>query len=309
MEKGGYGQVFIKGEKRANLKSRRLVVSPIHSLRTNTLTVAVALWLASGTVTAEIVFLKNGDVLHGSLVGVDARRITLKTPYGKLTIPKGDILRIDYEGEEKSEERATEEPKTGKSGQKPGLLPAKTSRPVVSLDIRGRSFWYAFESPPDNPVDLSLRLQLYLGEIEAAVLLDSKPDTVDNNSFYNSFTFSPTDSQITRTSEGFDCRVQEAEDGRVVLRLALPETHRSGQHMIRMIYQINEGSRSLPRWVDVTSRSFSIQVEASKETYVIVEQNAAGLEYSGFFRRAMKNVESFEVSVLSAELRDLSPEP
>lgn len=291
-------------------------MSPIrfHSLRTNTLTVAVALWLASSTVTAEIVFLKNGDVLHGSLVGVDARRVTLKTPYGKLTIPKEDILRIDYEGGEKPEDKAVErstpeEPKTAKSGRKPDLLPDKGSRPVVSLDIRGRSFWYAFESPPDNPVDLSIRLQLYLGEIEAAVLLDSKPDTVDNNSFYNSFTFSPTDSQITRTSEGFDCRVQEAEDGRVVLRLALPETHRSGQHLVRMIYQINEGSRSLPRWVDVTSRSFSIQVEASKESYVVVEQNAAGLEYSGFFRRAMKNVESFQVSVLSAELRDLSPEP
>ena len=286
-------------------------MSPIrfHSIRTNTLTVAVALWLASSTVTAEIVFLKNGDVLHGSLVGVDARRVTLKTPYGKLTIPKEDILRIDYEGGEPSEDKATGELKKAKSGGESDLLPAKGSPPVVSLDIRGRSFWYAFESPPDNPVDLSIRLQLYLGEIEAAVLLDSKPDTVDNNSFYNSFTFSPTDSQIARTSEGFDCRVQEAEDGQVVLRLDLPETHRSGQHLVRMIYQINEGSRSLPRWVDVTSRSFSVQVEASKESYVVVEQNAAGLEYSGFFRRAMKNVESFEVRVLSAELRDLSPEP
>lgn len=283
-------------------------MSPTQSLRSSSLVAAVALWLACSIASAEIVFLKNGDVLHGSLVGVDARRITLETPYGKLTIPKEDILRIDYGKAEKAEDKAVERSATKPRG-KPDLLPAKSLRPVVSLDIRGRSFWYAFESPPDNPVDLSIRLQLYLGEIEAATLLDAKPDTVDNNSFYNSFTFSPTDSQIMRTSEGFDCRVREAEDGRVVLRLELPETHRSGQHLVRMIYQINEGSRSLPRWIDVASRSFSIQVEASKESYVVIEQNAAGLEYFGFFRRRMKNVESFQLSVLSAELRDLSEEP
>jgi hypothetical protein len=76
-----------------------------------------------------------------------------------------------------------------------------------------------------------------------------------------------------------------------------------------MLYQVNEGSKSIPRWEDVVSRTFSIPVEAGKESYVIIDQNAAGLDYSGFFRRSMKNLESFQVSVLSTELRDFPEEP
>ncbi len=285
-----------------------------HSLRAIYMLGTVVLWLICTAGAAEVIFLKNGDVLHGTLVGVDARRVTLKTEYGSLTIPKKDILRIEYEGGEAPQGEAGELPaaretKAATSASWRGSLPPSSSRPVVSLDIRGRSFWYAFESPPDNPVDLSIRLRLYLGETYVASLLDTKPDTVDNNSFYNSFTFSPTDSQILRTAEGFDCRVLEAEDGRVVLQLELPADHRGGQQLVRMLYQINEGSKSLPRWVDVISRTFSIQVESARESYVVIEQNAAGLEYSGFFRRSMKNLESFQLSVLSAELRDFPEEP
>ena len=59
--------------------------------------VAAVVWLVATTVVAEIVHLKNGDILHGNVISVNSREITLETPYGRLKIPKSDIQRIDYE--------------------------------------------------------------------------------------------------------------------------------------------------------------------------------------------------------------------
>ena len=70
-----------------------------------------------------------------------------------------------------------------------------------------------------------------------------------------------------------------------------------------MLYEVNDGDRTLTRWLDVVSRSFSVEVEPGKETHVILEQNADALEYSGFFKKTMKNLELFQLNVLSTELR------
>ncbi len=275
---------------------------------------AVGLSLICAGAAAEIIHFKNGDVLHGTVVDANVRRITLETAYGKLTIPKNDVQRIEYEGGEpdKTPDKAADEtPSTGESKPaeakpKADLPTVGASRSTVSLDIRGRAFWYAFESPPDSPADLSIRLRIFIAEDDAVSLLDSKPDTFDSNTYYNSFTFSPTDSQVVRTAEGYSCEVREAEDGHVVLTLALPENQRGGQLLVRMLYQINEGSRSIPRWIDAVSRSFSVQIEPGKDSYIVLEQDASGLDYTGFFRKTMKNIETFRLNVLSAEVRGRS---
>jgi len=98
--------------------------------------------------------------------------------------------------------------------------------------------------------------------------------------------------------------VQEAEDGQVGLIVQLPAETSSGRQLVRMLYEINRGDRSFPRWLDVISRSFSVEVEAGRETDVIIEQNAAALDYSGIFKKSMKNLEQFQLNVLSSELRD-----
>ncbi len=269
---------------------------------------AAGLLLICAGAAAEIIHFKNGDTLHGTVVDANVRRVTLETAYGKLTIPKKDIQRIEYEGGEPED---TTEKTSPTSASKPAETKSEADLPIVgtsgstvSLDIRGRAFWYAFESPPDSPTDLSIRLRIFIGEDDAVALLDSKPDTFDANTYYNSFTFSPTDSQVVRTAEDYSCEVREAEDGRVVLTLALPETQRGGQLLVRMLYQINEGSRSIPRWIDAVSRSFSVQIESGKDSYVVLEQDASGLDYTGFFRKSMKNIETFRLNVLSAEVRD-----
>ncbi len=279
--------------------------------RSLSLLAVAVVWLVSTTASAEIVHLKNGDVLHGSVISVNSREITLETPYGRLKIPKDDIQRIDYEEGEKG--KAPE----GKPAPKPRLaikapkeeLEVSSTRSVISMEIRGRSFWYAFISPTASPADLSVRLRIYFGDKEAAMLLDTKPDTVDGDTYYNSFTFSPTDSKVIRTGAGFDCVVTEAEDGRVTLRLQLPEGESGGKYLIRMRYQVNEGDRQFPRWTDAVTRGFNIQVEPRMETHVILQQDASGLDYTGFFRKSMQNVESFRLEVLSSEVKEPSQDP
>ena len=275
---------------------------------------AVVFLLLGGFAAAEIIYLKNGDVVHGTVVGATTRQITLQTAYGKLTIPKNDIQRIEYEGgtpakpvESKSSPEETEKPAA--KAAEPDLPPTKPSQALVSLEIRGRAFWYAFESPPDNPADLSIRLRLFLGDDEAAMLLDSKPDTYDGNTYYNSFTFSPTDSKVIRTGDDYKCEVIKMDDDRIVIQLELPEKQKEGQVLVRMLYQINEGSRNLPRWNDAVSRAFSVQVKPGQEAYVVLRQDSSGLDYSGMFRKTMKNVESFQLNVMSADLREPSTEP
>jgi hypothetical protein len=270
---------------------------------------AVILSLFCVGAAAEIIHFKNGDVLHGTVIDANVRRITLETAYGKLTIPKKDIQRIEYESGEpdKTPDEVTDKTPPTKSVEEKSKADPPTveaSRSTLSLDIRGRAFWYAFESPPDSPTDLSIRMRIFVGEDDAVALLDSKPDTFDSNTYYNSFTFSPTDSQVVRTAEGYLCEVKEAGDGRVVLTLTLPEKQIGGQLLIRMLYQINEGSRSIPRWIDAVSRSFSVQIEPSKDSYVVLEQDASGLDYTGFFRKSMKNIETFRLNVLSVEVKD-----
>ncbi len=268
----------------------------------------LAATLTAASAAAEIVHLNNGDVIHGTLVAANNNQVTLKTPYGELVIPKKDIARIDYD------ESLTPPGSRGPGGSTPsapspgadvpkaqGRAPERAS---ITLEIGGRSFWYAFDSPPGLSVDPSLRLRMYVGSDRACTFVDEKPDTVDGVTLYNSFTFSPTDSRILESLEGYDCKVEKAQGGAVVLRLTLPPRASSGVQSVRMLYEVNEGTQSTPRWIDAVARSFSIEVAPGREAVAVLEQNADALEYSGFFKKAMKNVELFKMTLVSTELKD-----
>lgn len=263
---------------------------------------AVLALLPRDTAATEVVHLKNGDILHGTVLTVGAKTVTVKTPYGRLIIPKADIEKIVYADGTEAE-----------AGEKPSEAPPKPPaprppppRPQIALEIRGRSFWYAWQGSSREAADPRIRLRLSLGGAQVAELVDSKPDTVERTSVYNSFTFSPTDSQVVSNALGFTCSVNEAVDGRVVLKLELPEKPPEEEQELEMLYQVNEGTAELPRWLDAVARSFPVQVKAGKQAHVVIEQDPAGLEFTGLMRKRMKNVESFAVRVLSAELRDIS---
>lgn len=260
--------------------------------------------LVSALATGEIVYLTNGDVVHGTLVAANNTELTLKTPYGQLVIPKKEIERIDYqETEAKAEPGAKGKPGADRP-EAPPLARGDGGRGSISLQIEGRSFWYAFDSPPEAPADTSIRLRLYVGDARACSFVDEKPDTIDGQTLYNSFTFSPTDSRLLESLEGYECSVEKAEDGVVRLKVSLPPEASTGTQVIRMLYQVNEGDRGAPRWVDVVSRSFSMEVAPGKEAFAVLEQNADALEYSGFFKKRMKNLDLFQMDVRKTGWKD-----
>jgi hypothetical protein len=170
--------------------------------------------LAGSLAKAEVLHLTNSDVFHKTLVAANNTEVTLKTAYGNLVIPEEDIARIDYQG-------GSEPPKqeTGPTAEAlaPTRSPTSSDRSDISLSITGRSFWYSFDSPLDSPADTRIRLRLYIGSACASTLMDEEHDTVDGSIRYNSFTFSPTDSQVIESLENFESLVDKVEDGRVLL--------------------------------------------------------------------------------------------
>jgi hypothetical protein len=262
---------------------------------------------------AEIVYLTNGDVVHGTLVAANNDEVTLKTAFGQLLIPKKEIARIDYQTTESKPEPGAKDPekKPEKNKEKAAAPPPPPPPPrppggrgSISLEIGGRSFWYAFDSPAEAPADTSIRFRLYVGDARACTFVDEKPDTVDGPTFYNSFTFSPTDARLLETLEGYECSVEKAEDGVVQLKVGLPPEASTGRQVLRMLYEVNEGDRSAPRWMEVVSRSFSIDVAPGREAVALLEQNADALEYTGFFKKKMKNLELFRLDVRKTGWKD-----
>jgi hypothetical protein len=264
----------------------------------------LAVSLVSVAAFAEVVYLNNGDVVHGTLVAANNTEVTLKTPYGQLVIPKQDISRIDYQGGEGAAAPAAPPAAPAPAAAPTPSANVKGGRGLLEFQILGRSFWYAFESTPEAPADTGIRLRLYVGSARACTFLDEKPDTVDGATLYNSFTFSPTDAQLLENLEGFDCSIAKAEDGAVVLRVGLPPDASTGRPVVRMLYEVNTGTREVPRYVDAVSRSFSVEVAPGKRAVALLEQNADALQYSGFFKKQMKNVDQFQLNVLSTELKD-----
>jgi hypothetical protein len=267
------------------------------------------LCLASATI-AEVIYLNNGDVLHGTVIGASERAITLQTPFGNLVIPKIEIRRIDYEGAEPPSSPEAPQPSPDDA---PSGTPVTRDRPAVgqatvTLDVRGDSFWYAFAGTVDKPADARIRLRLSIDGEEATLLLDAKHDTEDGTTLYNSFTFAPEDTQVISTSQGYSCRLEKIvnEEGRegVLLLLGVPQASGDEPVLLRMVYQVNEGSLEFPRWTNALSRSFPVPLEAGKETLLVLQQDASGLQFTGFFRKTMKNLESFQIRVLSSEVRN-----
>jgi hypothetical protein len=257
--------------------------------------------LVSATAVGEVVHLKNGDVVHGALVAANNDEVTLKTPYGQLVIPKKEIERIDYQD---SAPRPAPPPAASpvRENPSPPRRPdVKAAGPAIELRIKGRSFWYAFDSPEHAPADTSIRLRLYVGSERACTFIDDKHDTYDGWILYNDFTFPAA--RLVESREGYDCSVDRTADGAIVVRIGLPNSTPS-RPMIRMLYEVNEGSHTAPTWMDVVTRSFSMEVAPGKVGIATLEQNADALEYTGVFKKRMKNVELFQLEVVSTELKD-----
>lgn len=91
----------------------------------------LTLLLAAPGLAADLVVFLNGDRLSGDIVAKGTRRIRLRTPYGRLEIPRTEIERLVWED---GREEIVSAP----------VAPAPPKTTVdLALVITGNTFWQA----------------------------------------------------------------------------------------------------------------------------------------------------------------------
>jgi len=241
-------------------------------------TLLLALLLAAPGSAADLVVFVNGDRLSGDIVATGTRRIRLRTPYGRLEIPRTDIERLVWE--DGREEIVS--------------APAATAAPSTTIDlalvITGSTFWQAW-NPKDAPDDPSLRLVVFLGEEPAVTYTDVNLDPDDlPGAVVNSFVFAP-ERLLVAPAEQVKAHPPEPGKGGVRLALELP-ARLGGQQQLALAYQLNDGTSSNPEWRDVVEARASVDLQPGKPQRVMLEQDRGRMEYTD---RYMHYVETFRV--------------
>jgi hypothetical protein len=246
---------------------------------------ALAVLLAASAVSADVVFLRDGDQITGQIVARGTRRIRVQTPYGLLVIPLEKVDRIKKEdGSEEHLHTVVEAPTVA-----PSPLPAPVK---LVLDLGGNTFWQAWD-PKTPPSDPSLQFAIRLDDKTVAAYVDSKLDPGDlPKAVVNSFEFNPETLKLLPVP-GVLLAPPQVQAGRVHLTVELPAGW-VGTRRIRVGYQSNEGTALEPHWRDLTGGEAVIEVAAGRTTTVSVEQARGFMEFKS---RQMKSVESFQVTL------------
>ena len=238
----------------------------------------------------EFVWLRNGDRLTGTITSETARVVRLKTPYGPLVIPKSKIekvVRADGKVEVLHAAEAVPSPSPS-----PVALRAR-----LVLAVTGKTFWMAWDRR-DAPPDPTLRLEVRLDEDPLATWTDARLDPEEMpGAVVNAFSFAPADVAAT-VAAGVQLSPAEVQPGRVVLRLEVPAS--MADRTLRVAYQVNQGTAQAPAWHDVAIASAPVALRADASTVVQLRQDRGRMEFAGFPRRKMRNVETFHI--------DLAPE-
>ncbi len=258
-------------------------------MRTRAALVAAALALALATgARAEVVTLRDGDRITGKIASETARTLRLQTSYGLLRIPKSRIATIVRAD-------GTEEVVNAPEAKAPVLVPAPEAKARLVLAITGTTFWQAWD-PRDAPADPALRLEVRLDEEVVATYTDSRQDPKEiPGAVVNAFSFAADDVHVSATPP-VEAAVPEVAPGRIVLRLDVPPRG-GGERRLRLAYQANTGSAEEPAWRDVVESSATLSLRTESPALVQVRQDRGRMEYSGFPRRRMKNVDTFRVEV------------
>jgi hypothetical protein len=238
----------------------------------------LAVLLASPSLAQDRIVFLNGDRLSGKIVATGTRRIKLRTPYGRLEIPRTEIERLIWEdGREEVITPPAEPP------------PPKTTSDLV-LFIRGSTFWQAWD-PAFPPLDPSLRLVLRLDGREVSSWTDVHPDPEDlPDGFVNSFLFDP-ERLFIEVVEGVTAPPPEPGARGIQLALELP-AELAGEHRLQVAYQVNDGSSSNPEWRDIVEAGTDVELSPESPVHVKVEQERGLMEYR---ERRMQNVDTFRV--------------
>ncbi len=241
----------------------------------------------SGTarLSADVFVLADGDRITGKAIQRGKKTFTVQTAYGRLLIPRTKVLKVVKD--DGSEEVVT-----------PGSAPAPPRNRLI-LVVLGKTFWQAWDPKEGTAVDPSLRLEIRLDEEVVATYLDAKTDPDDiPGALVNAFSFAPSE-VVAEAGSGGDVLSPEVRPGRIVLKVDVP-VRPVGPRKLRLAYQVNDGSVAEPRWRDVIETSTTLELRTEGPTFLQVRQDRGRMEFSGFPRKRMKNVESFHI--------ELSPE-
>jgi hypothetical protein len=246
---------------------------------------AAALLAAPASLPAEVVWLRNGDRLTGTIVSETARSLRLKMPFATVLIPKSRIDRL-VRADGTEEVLAAPAPLAAGS---PTLPPKPAARLVLVLT--GASFWQAWD-PKDAPSDPTLRLQVRIDEEPVATWVDAGLDPEDlPGAVVNTFAFTSGE-EAGMAAPGVLLTPPEVQPGRVVLRIGLAGV--AGPRQLRVSYQVNEGGAAAPAWRDVATATATATLQPDGPTVVQLRQDRGRMEYT---RRRMRDVETFRIEV------------
>ena len=218
--------------------------------------------IAGPALAQDVIVFVNGDRLSGKIVATGTKRIRLRTPYGRLEIPRTEIERLVWEDGREEILTAPAEPP-----------PPKTTADLVLL-VNGNTFWQAWD-PALAPDDPSLRLAVRLDGQEVVAYTDVNLDPEDlPGALVNSFVFL-AERLFVRPGEGVNVLPPEPGGGKIRLALELPE-ELVGERRLELAYQVNDGSSAYPDWRDVVQA----EQRAAKQR-AAAEASAAELAAAG----------------------------
>jgi hypothetical protein len=246
---------------------------------------AAALLMAPTFLRAEVVWLRNGDRLTGTIVSETARSVRLKMPFATVLIPKSRIDRL-VRADGKEEVLGAGLPVAAASPTPP---PMPTARLV--LVVTGASFWQAWDRK-DAPPDPTLRLQVRVDEEPVATWVDAGLDPEDlPGAVVNTFAFTSGE-EAGMAAPGVLLTPPEVQPGRVVLRIGVPGA--AGPRRLRVSYQVNEAGAAAPAWRDVATAAATTSLRPDGPTVVQLRQDRGRMEYT---RKRMREVETFRIEI------------
>jgi hypothetical protein len=236
---------------------------------------------------AEVVWLRNGDRLTGTIVSETAKSVRLKLPFATLLIPKSRIERL-VRADGKEEVLHAAAPVGTVAAPAPPAVPMAR----LVLVVTGASFWQAWDRK-EPPADPSLRLQVRLDEEPVATWVDSTLDPEDlPGALVNTFAFTTGD-EAGVAAPGVLLSPPEVQPGRVVLRASVPRAAGPGRH-VRVSYQVNEGSEGTPVWRDLATATAVAAISAAEPTLLQVRQDRGLMSYT---KKRMRDVETFRIEI------------
>jgi hypothetical protein len=242
--------------------------------------VALALALLAGSAAADVYVMTDGDRITGKTVSLAAGFYKVDTVYGRIAIPKGRVAKVVHD--DGREEILNSVPVA------PEASAAATGIHMVVV-MTGASFWQAWRE--GEVADPSLRLQISLDEEVVATYVDAKPDPEIPGATVNSFSFAPEDVALVA---GGDVRVEppDTRPGRITLKVDVP-ADKAGERRFRLAYQANDGTAGAPAWRDLVDTLIHVTLKTETPCIVEIKQNQGKMEFSGFGKKKMRNVETF----------------